>query len=388
MSVVVTNVSRVRLLHTSDWHIGRTIHGADLMPAQHAFFDHLEQLVVEREIDAVLVAGDVFDRAIPGTDAVELLSDVVRRLAQHAEIIITSGNHDSATRLGFMSGLLRENVHIATDIDTVGTPVLLGENVAVYPLPYLHPEIARIAFMTEETDEAALPANPEAVTVAALRRVRADLENRPGVQAVVMAHAFVTGAAPSESERDLTVGGIASVPTAIFDGIDYVALGHVHGQQSLVPDRIRYSGSPIAFSFSEERHSKGTTIVEIGDSTVHTEHVPAPVLRELQTLSGPLDEILGRDDAAEKYVRAIVTDDARPTDMAARLRARFPHVLQIEHRPATIRQTEAPEITQGTDPVEVLEMFVAHITGTPPTDAERDVLAKAYDAVRKQEMSA
>ncbi len=252
----------MRILHTSDWHLGRSFHREGMLTHQAAYVDHLLEVVESERVDLVVVAGDVYDRALPQVDAVRLADEALARLAgSRAQVVLTSGNHDSAQRLGFSSRLIdAAGVFIRTDAATVGTPVELADDhgpVAVYGLPYLDP----LAL----AEPWALPARShEAALAEALGRVRRDLALRsPGTRSVVLAHAFVAGGEPSESERDISVGGVSRVPTGLFDGVDYVALGHLHGAQTL-DERVRYSGSPLAYSFSEHAQTKGSWLVDLG----------------------------------------------------------------------------------------------------------------------------
>lgn len=424
----------MRLLHTSDWHLGRTLHGVDLLDHQAAFLDHLVTTVREEQVDAVLVAGDVYDRAIPPVEAVTLLSDALTRLAEQACVIITSGNHDSAVRLGFGASLLRERVRVRTRIADLGRPVQLADAdgaVLVYGLPYLDPDVARRELgpgagaageiddapgapdapdYSGAPDEADLPApsgaadrsladsgllarSHAAVLGEAMRRVRTDLAVRRAAgpaRAVVMAHAFVVGGQVSESERDIRVGGVDSVPAAVFDGVDYVALGHLHGPQVVhAGSAMRYAGSPLAYSFSEARQTKSTVLVDLAaDGAVRTQLVPAPVPRRLTDLTGPLDELLGAAGApyAEDWVRVTVTDDARPVELYRQVRERFPHALVVQHRPAGgAAPSVLREVTSGADPVGVAEDFVRYVTDHGPGQAELAALRAAFERVAAEE---
>ena len=255
----------MRLVHTSDWHLGRSFHRVGLLDAQARYLDHLVEVVSSEGVDVVLVSGDVYDRALPSPDTVELLSDTVTRLIDAgAAVVLSSGNHDSAIRLGFASDLLaRAGLHIRTSLDSVGTPVMI-KDTAIYPLPYLEPAMAADRIGATERTHAA-------VLRAAMDRVRADALSRSGAT-VVMAHAFVTGGATSESERDISVGGVSAVHPDVFAGADYVALGHLHGQQR-ISDTVRYSGAPVALSFSEGSHRKGCLLVDISPGVLNTEAI-------------------------------------------------------------------------------------------------------------------
>ncbi|AJF63995.1 exonuclease SbcCD subunit D [Streptomyces vietnamensis] len=379
----------MRLLHTSDWHLGRSFHRVGLLDAQAAFLDHLVATVHAHDVDAVLVAGDVYDRAVPPLPAVELFDTALHRLAEAGvPTVMISGNHDSARRLGVGAGLIeRAGIHLRTDPDGIGTPVVLSDahgEVALYGLPYLEPALVRERLGAEK-------AGHEAVLAAAMDRVRADLAGRPaGTRSVVLAHAFVAGGAPSDSERDITVGGVAAVPTGVFDGVDYVALGHLHGSQTLTP-RVRYSGSPLAYSFSEADHRKTMWLIELGEDGEITGDVrlDCPVPRPLARIRGRLDDLL--DDPAlapheQSWVEATLTDPVRPADPMARLAARFPHTLNLVFDPERTGDDPGASYAQrlrDRSDQQIAEDFVAHVRGGAALDgAERAVLYGAFDDVR------
>lgn len=406
MSDAAVSVLGMRILHTSDWHLGRTLHGVDLLDHQAAYLDHLVEVVRAERVAAVVVAGDVYDRAIPPVEAVTLLSDTLARLVEHTTVVVTSGNHDSATRLGFGSALMRERVRLRTRVAGLDEPVALPDDagdVLVYGLPYLDPDTVRAA-LTEHgpDDEPRVPARShEAVVGAAMRRVRADLARRAATAAagarprsVVAAHAFVVGGVASESERDLAVGGVEHVPAGAFEGVDYVALGHLHGPQRVAGPAgttLRYSGSPLAYSFSELRHTKSTALVDLSGAEPSVELVAAPVARRLAEVTGTLDDLLGAagEPHVDDWVRVTVTDPQRPADLYRRVTQRFPHALVVQHRaPEHVRTTTTAAVTAAHDPVDVAAEFVRHVTGTAATAVEIDVLRRAYEDVRAAERSA
>ncbi|TQF02284.1 exonuclease SbcCD subunit D [Kitasatospora acidiphila] len=378
----------MRLLHTSDWHLGRSFHRESLQEAQHAFLDHLVHVVETERVDAVLVAGDVYDRALPGLEAVALFDEVLHRLADlGVPTVFISGNHDSARRLGVGSGLIqRAGIHLRTDPGAVARPVLLSDahgEVAVYGLPYLEPVLVRERFGLERGGHAT-------VLEAALEQVRADLVARPaGTRSVVLAHAFVTGGAPSDSERDIAVGGVASVPAELFDGIDYVALGHLHGAQTLAP-HLRYSGSPLAYSFSEARQRKTMWLVDLAaDGSVAAQRIDCPVPRPLACLRGTLAELLTAPEYGEFedcWVQATLTDPSRPAEPMEQLRRRFPHTLQLLFEPAeepTDRAVSYASRVRGRTDLEVAESFVRHVRpGVELVGRERDWLREGLEQVR------
>lgn len=397
LSAPAVSVVEMKIVHTSDWHLGRTLHGVDMHEHQRAFVEHLVSVVRERGVAAVLISGDVYDRAIPAVDTVRLFDDALAQLSELATVIITPGNHDSAVRLGFGSGLMRDSVRILSSVDDVQRPVLLDDGsaqVAVYGIPYLDPETSR-ASLADDPDRLP-PRSHEGVLAAAMGRIRTDLAHRtaldPGLRGVVMSHAFVVGGAPSDSERDLSVGGVDSVPSGVFDGVDYVALGHLHGPQQVTLHGsvtvARYCGSPLAYSFSERSHRKSTVLVDLtADGPPAIELIDAPVPRRLTEIRGSLEHVLSSatDEQVDHWVKIVVTDPAYPVNLHALVRDRFAHVLQLTHEPPmTERVGAAPVVTEAMAPTQVATEFVDFVTGTPAVDVEREVLEQAYESVRGQ----
>ncbi len=372
----------MRILHTSDWHLGRSFHREGLLSHQAAYVDHLLAVVDSERVDLVVVSGDIYDRALPPVDAVRLANETFTRLSgSRAKVVLTSGNHDSAQRLGFGSELIdAAGVFIRTRADSVGTPVLLGDDhgpVAIYGLPYLDPDALRTTWdLPGRSHEAAL--------TEAMRRVRADLAGR-GARSVVLAHAFVAGAEPSDSERDISVGGVSLVPTSIFDGVDYTALGHLHGRQ-ILSESVRYSGSPLAYSFSETAHLKGSWLVDLGPGGVASaEFVEAPVPRPLARLRGRLEDLLAdprHSSAEQSWVQVSLTDDVRPIQAMQQLTRRFPHTLMIGFEPAAAAMAQLPGAVAATgrSDHQIALDFVAALRGAPATAAEAALLLDATDA--------
>jgi exonuclease SbcD len=398
----------MRFLHTSDWHLGRSLHRADLREAQAAFLDHLVETARAERVDAVLVAGDVYDRAIAPVDSVALCEDVLARLrGTGARVILISGNHDSALRLGVNSALIdTAGVHLRTNRARLAEPVVLTDEhgpVAVYGVPYLEPALG----LPDETSAAEPGPGEEpprqrshaTVLGEAAARIRADAAARGMNRTVVMAHAWVAAGGTdderrdaaarqqSSSERDISVGGIGYVPAALFDGFSYVALGHLHGQQTLA-DHLRYSGSPLPYSFSEKNHKKGSWLVEVGlDGKTRVERVAAPVYRRLAELTGRIDELITSAEYnghVDDFVGVTLTDTARPEAAMDRLRRRFPHILTLEFKPdgVTRDQRSYRERVKGRDDLTVAAEFVRHVRNTEATQLEQELLAEAFTAAR------
>ncbi|MEC5178867.1 exonuclease SbcCD subunit D [Arthrobacter sp. CG_A4] len=391
------------LLHTSDWHLGRSFHGVGMLEAQRAFVDQLVTFVRDESVDVVLIAGDVYDRALPGVDVVGLLDDALVRLTgAGAQVVLTSGNHDSAIRLGFASRLLeRGGVHLRTRLAELDKPVLFpldgGDGtaaetdpdtspvLAIYGIPWLEPRLVaeQLGVQTASHFE---------VTRAATARIRDDLAARARtrtVQSVVLAHTFASGGISSDSERDLSIGGVGAVPLDLFDGFGYTALGHLHGRQRLSA-AVRYSGSPLAYSFSEAKHKKGSWLVEVdaaGIGGVREVLWEAP--RALAVLRGRLDELLSAEEfgwAEGAYCQITLTDAQRPAQAMDRLRSRFPDTLVLGFDPegaaAGTRISYSSRLAEADDDLSICCGFLEHVRGRSTDDAESVVLAEALEAVR------
>ena len=391
-------VRAMRFLHTSDWHLGRSLHRADLRNAQAAFLDHLVETARAERVDAVLVAGDVYDRAVPSVEAVSLCEQALVRLHQTgARVIVIAGNHDSARRLGFSSALIdAAGVHLRTRTSALADPVMLDDEhgpVAVYGIPYLEPAVGLPEALPEAATRGAADEPPRirshtAVLGHAVARIRSDATGRRISRTVVMAHAWVAGGAGSDSERDISVGGVGQVPVSLFDGFSYVALGHLHGQQTLA-DHVRYSGSPLPYSFSEAAHHKGSWLVEVGvDGKTRAERVPAPVHRKLTVLRGPIQDLLSEPGYARHeadFLAVTLTDVARPEAAMDRLRRRFPHILTLEFRPEGVAEDVRSYRARvaGHDDLTIASEFVRHVRNTAVSPGEQGLLARAFESVRE-----
>lgn len=371
----------MRFIHTSDWHLGRAFHQVGLLEAQRAYLDHLVEVVRSEGVDAVLVSGDVYDRAMPTPETVQLLSESLIRLVDAgAEVVISSGNHDSAVRLGFAAGLLeRAGVHVRTSMADLGRPVVI-EGTAIYPIPYLEPRLVARDLEAEPTHTGVLS------TV--LGRLPAGGLVPGTATSVIMAHTFVTGCATTDSERDILAGGLAAVHPDVFSGFSYVALGHLHGRQQ-VSDSAHYSGSPIAMSFSEARHTKGSLLVDLSADGARVELIEAPVHRPLAVLRGTIDDLLASSKfaAAESaWCQITLTDAQRPLGAMDRIRARFPFALELRFEPegvVPVKATYTSRMAHCSD-LDVCCDFLSHVRGgVPASDEERQLLDEALGRSRE-----
>lgn len=334
----------MRLLHTADWHLGRVYHGISLLDEQAYVLEQLVGLIRSARPDAVLIAGDVYDRSVPPAEAVRLLDETLTRIVvgERVPVIMIAGNHDGPDRLGFGARLLAAAGLSVSSMPAADTaPVVLADRhgeVAFYPLPYAEPALLRQALGLDGG------ADHHAVLAAQLARIRA--AHPPVRRSVAIAHAFVVGGTASESERPLAVGGSGAVGAEAFAGFDFVALGHLHRPQALAGGRLDYAGSLLKYSFAEAGHAKSVSLVELaGDGGSRIERIALSPRRDLRVLTGSLAEIVagaaadpGRDD----YVLARISDTGALLDAMSKLRTAYPNALAIE-RPQFAGRSGGPE---------------------------------------------
>ncbi|MFD2759043.1 exonuclease SbcCD subunit D [Gulosibacter faecalis] len=386
----------MRILHTSDWHIGRTFHGESTLEHLDTVLRALTDFVPEHGVDVVVVAGDIFDSAAPAAGAFDFLSDALQRLrATGAVVVVSSGNHDSAARLRFPAAWARlAGIHISADPAQPVAPVELHDShgtVRCYPIPYLEPALVRHLPGAEavRTQEDALRWATDAV--------RADVEanGADGDRTLVLAHCFAAGVPETtpgdDIERDLTAGGIDVVPTSLFDGFDYVALGHIHSHVELT-ERVRYSGAPLHYSFSEAGAPRGVWLVDLdGDGFAGARWLDLPVPRALARLRGELEALLHDDDAAAAegdWVQAQLTDAARPIDAMRRLRTRFPHAVHLEYDPPNVSANATAHLellAEHTSDEQRLRGFIEFVRGEAATPAELRELDDLLTEARSKE---
>lgn len=377
----------MRILHTSDWHIGRTFHGHSTVAALAGVLDALVAQVREHAVDVVIVAGDVFDSATPAASAYRLLDDALLALHETgATVVMTSGNHDSAARLGFHSRLLRDGIHVLTDPLAIAAPVTVHDEhgpVHFYGVPYLEPAIVRQHWID---DERALRTQAQ-VMQHAMTLVR-DGMTAHGGRSVAVAHCFAAGVdATAGLEREVRQGGLDLVPLSAFDGPDYVALGHIHGRQQL-SERVRYSGAPLHYSFGEQHKRRGSWLVDLdAHGLASVEWVDLPVPRALVTLTGPLDEILSDENAArhaDDWVCAVYTDAVPQHEPMRRLRERFPFCALVQHQPEGADTVDERSYTQrlrsAVSDVDRIEAFLEHVrAGHGATEREAELIREVLD---------
>jgi exonuclease SbcD len=375
----------MRILHTSDWHIGRTFHGNSTMDALTEVLEALVEQVRENSVDVVIVAGDVFDSATPAGPAYTLLGKTLRDLHDTgARVIVTSGNHDSAARLGFQAELLRDGIHMLTDPLSIGTPVTIADvdgPVHFYGIPYLEPAIVRQHWQ-------GVPLKTQAQTMAhAMDLVRAGMAAHEG-RSVAIAHCFAAGVDATDGlEREVRQGGLDVVPLDVFDGPDYVALGHIHGRQA-ISERVRYSGAPLHYSFGEQHKERGSWLIDLDEAGLaSTQWLALPVPRPLATLTGTLDEILSTEHIAAHagdWVCAVYTDALPQAEPMRRLKEHFPHCAMVQYAPLESPEREqrsyAARLKSAVTDTDRIEAFLEHVrAGRGPDERESELIREVLD---------
>lgn len=381
----------MRLLHTSDWHLGRLFHGVHLTDDQAHVLDQLVDLVAYAKPDAVIIAGDVYDRSVPPVDAVELLDETLARIAVDlaVPVVVIAGNHDSPERIGFGRRMMaRSRVHLAGDVFAAEEAIVLEDGfgpVEIFALPYAEPAVVR-SRMEEESAR-----DHQSALAALLRRARK--ARGRSARSIVVAHAFVAGGSESESERPLSVGGAATVSPAVFEGFDYAALGHLHRPQTVGSGRISYSGSLLKYSFAEASHEKSVSLVELdasGGATI--ERIALTPRRDVRSIHGALAEVLEGPAAGESrddYVSIALSDRGAILDAIGRIREVYPNCLHID-RSAFLKAGEATPAGARADHrsrsvTELFDDFVRAMTDEPLSMSESDAFVEIVDAMERGE---
>lgn len=381
----------MRFLHTADWHLGRIFYNTHLTDDQAHVLGQLVALVKDSRPDAVVIAGDVFDRAVPPPEAVSLLDDVLAELLLDCQVpvVVIAGNHDSPERLGFGERLLaRQRLYLAGQVSPRWQPVVLEDAwgpVYFCPLPYAEPAVVR--------DKLAVEAAGHEQAMAAL--LAAGAASIPaGRRRVAVAHAFVAGGQASESERPLAIGGIPTVPAGLFGDFCYAALGHLHQAQQVGSETVRYAGSLLKYSFAEASHRKSVSLVEINRTGgVKIEPVALRPRRDVRCLQGELADILAgaaQDDNTDDYIMAIMTDSGVVLDAMGKLRRVYPNIMHIEKaRFAAAGETEGLRTDHRRQTTgDLFAAFFGQVTGQPLADGERAALADLLDEFGRREREA
>ncbi|QQX78801.1 exonuclease SbcCD subunit D [Shewanella sp. KX20019] len=378
----------MKFIHTSDWHIGRQLHNQSLLDDQRSVLNQIVELAVKHDVDAVIVAGDIYDRSIPPANAVALLDEVVNRLVNELNIalIMIAGNHDGHERLGFASRqMIDSGLHIVGPLTKTLTPIeLKGKqgNAVFYGLPYADPATVRHVFDCEVSTH-------EQAMVKLLEQVHE--HDSKGLPKVVLSHCFLDGGSESESERPLSIGGADKVSPALFTPFNYVALGHLHGPQYKGAQHVRYSGSMLKYSFSEQHQKKSVTLVEFDDDgKAQFELLPLTTKRDVRIVEGELAKLLeiGKTDLnRDDYLMVRLSDKNAILDAMGKLRSVYPNVLHLER---TGLMSEKGKVELSRDHIKKGEMdmfsdFFAQVSGDSMTQAQHQAMSTAIDELHKAE---
>lgn len=363
----------MKLIHLSDLHLGKRVNEFSMLEDQQYILTEILQIIDREKPDGVMIAGDVYDKSVPSAEAVALLDDFLVRLAKRdLQVFLISGNHDSPERMAFGGRLMAQSgVHLAPVYDGKVSPITLTDEygpVNLYLLPFLKPAHVRRCFPEREilTYTDALAAAIEAMEV------------DPAQRNVLVTHQFVTGAARCDSE-EISVGGTDNVDVSVFEPFDYVALGHIHGPQQVGRETVRYCGTPLKYSFSEAKHQKSVTVVELGEKgAVSVRTVPLTPMRDLAELRGTYEELTFRGfydgtSYPRDYVHITLTDEEDIPDAVSKLRIIYPNLMKLDY---DNKRTRAGIVLEGAEdqqrsPLELLEEFYEKQNGQPMGEEQR-----------------
>ena len=377
----------MKLMHLSDLHLGKIVNGFSMLEDQKYILAQILELARSEKPDGVLIAGDVYDKRVPAAEAVGVLDGFLTDLAQIAPVFVISGNHDSAERLAFGGRLMTAaGVYVSPVYDgTVRTVELTDEfgPVQIHLLPFLKPVQVRRFFPEAEI----------ANYTDAVRTALAHIDRGDGARHVLVTHQLVTGAALCDSE-ELSIGGSENVDAEVFEGFDYVALGHLHGPQRAGGDHIRYCGTPLKYSFSEEKHHKSVTMVTLGEKgSVQIDTLPLSPMRDLKVIRGTYQELMARSyyqntDLPESYLHIILTDEEDVPEALGRMRQVYPYIMKLTYDNTRTRSQQNP-LDQRVDarktPLELFRQLYEAQNNQPMTEQQDEFLARLIGAIWEEE---
>ncbi len=375
----------MKFVHISDLHLGKRIYDFSMLDDQKHILGEILKVIDSEAPDAVLIAGDVYDKSIPSIEAVELLDDFLYELSgRDLQVFLISGNHDSPERLAFASRLISPTgIHLSPVYSGAVEPVVLTDGsgpVDIYLLPFVKPAHVRRFF-----PDAKIESYNDA-----LRTAVEALHIDRGRRNVLVTHQFITGAARSDSE-EISVGGTDNVDAAVFDGFDYVALGHIHGPQNIGSERIRYCGTPLKYSFSEVSHEKSVTVVDMGqdgDLTVRT--VPLRPLHDMREIEGTYEELTYRPayegTNTDDYLHITLTDEEDVPDAIGKLRLIYPNLMCLDYNNSRTRAagmlSDIADVERRS-PLDLFAEFYEQQNGRPMSDEQeafaREIMEKIWE---------
>ena len=375
----------MKFVHISDLHLGKRIYDFSMLDDQKHILGEILKVIDSEAPDAVLIAGDVYDKSIPSIEAVELLDDFLYELSgRDLQVFLISGNHDSPERLAFASRLISPTgIHLSPVYSGAVEPVVLTDGsgpVDIYLLPFVKPAHVR-RFFPDAKIESYNDALRTAVEALHIDRSRRN---------VLVTHQFITGAARSDSE-EISVGGTDNVDASVFDGFDYVALGHIHGPQNIGSERIRYCGTPLKYSFSEVSHEKSVTVVDMdkdGDLAVRT--VPLRPLHDMREIEGTYEELTYRPayegTNTDDYLHITLTDEEDVPDAIGKLRLIYPNLMCLDYNNSRTRAagmlSDIADVERRS-PLDLFGEFYEQQNGRPMSDEQeafaREIMEKIWE---------
>lgn len=379
----------MKLIHLSDLHLGKRVNEFNMLEDQEYILTKILNVIDEEKPDAVLIAGDIYDKAVPSAEAVQLFDDFLCRLqAKCPQIFVISGNHDSPERIAFASRLIEASgVHLSPVYNGRIEPHVLHDEygeVLIYMLPFVRPSHVRRAL--EAASDEQIVTYTDAIR-AALRQAGPDPEKR----CVLVAHQFVTGASRTESE-DISVGGLDNVDASVFEGFDYVALGHIHRAQNIgTSGVIRYCGTPLKYSLSEAKDEKTVTIVELGKKgEVSVRTAPLMPKREMREIRGTYEQLMAKENyegtQTDDYLHITLTDENDIADAVSRLRVVYPNLMKLDYDNQRTRTTgiiDGAADAERRTPLDLLEELFEKQNGHPLSDDQRalsnSLISKIWD---------
>ena len=377
----------MKLIHLSDLHIGKRVHEVSMIEDQEYILLKILEIIDGEKPDAVLICGDVYDKSIPSAEAVALFDDFLCRLSsRNMPVLIISGNHDSPERLAFGNRLMeRAGIHISPVYNGETASVTLKDehgDVTCWLLPFVKP-----AHIRRHYEKESIESYTDAIRVA-VEQMHID----PTGRNVLLTHQFVAGAATCESEEISVVGGIDNVAASVFEDFDYVALGHLHGPQNIGSNRIRYCGTPLKYSFDEERHNKSVSVVKLGKKgELQVELRPLIPRRDLRSIRGTFEEVTSKafytGTNTDDYIHVILTDEEDVPEAVGKLRVIYPNMLKLTYdntRTRITQVTEGAENVQRKSPLELFDEFYELQNNQPMSEQQRDYIRQLMESIQEE----
>lgn len=378
----------MKLMHIADLHIGKRVNEFNMLEDQRYILQEILRLVDEVRPAAILMAGDIYDKSVPAGEAVEVLDELLTELvARQVQIFIVSGNHDSPERLNFGSRIMEKNgVHIAGTFDGTLRQITLTDEfgpVNIYLLPFIKPAVVQPHFTGQEIT------SYEDAVKAVIQAARIDT----GERNILVAHQFITSGVtqPERSDSEtIAVGGLDNIDASVFEPFDYVALGHLHGPQSIGRETVRYAGSPLKYSFSEVRRPKSVTLLELAQKgTWELRTLPLTPRRDMREIKGPLAELVRAGAAAglcQDYVRAVLTDEDEVYDAIGQLRRVYPHIMRIDFENSRSRRRADSKSAASGDaarksPLELFAEFYTKQNNSEMNEEQRRIMEEILEEV-------